>query len=106
MRNLGFYLHLRMHTMLATFLGYHLWEVDMHWQRLPGSLIAESRLIRLAGVAAAMLVWIAFAGWCWIQFAERLLELPGLGRAAMEWTSELLTPDSIARRAMIRSIRG
>ena len=69
---------------------------------------AETRLFRFAGAAAAVLVWMVFttAGWCWIQFAERLLELPGMAGAIKEWTHELLSPDSIARRQMIRTRRG
>ncbi len=80
----------------------------MHWQREQGRESAETRLYRFAGATAAVLARMVFAsaGWCWIQVAERLLELPGMSVAILEWTSELLSPDSIARRVMNRTLRG
>ena len=80
----------------------------MDWLRGTNGDFAEARLYRFAGAAAAMLVWVAFAsaGWWWLQFAERLLELPAVGGVILDWTNELMSPDSIARRAMNRTMRG
>ncbi len=68
----------------------------------------ETRLHRFIGAVAAVIVWMCFAsvGWCWVQFIERLIELPGVAGAILEWSNELLSPDSIARRAMTRTMRG
>lgn len=80
----------------------------MHWQTDSNGDFAETRLYRFAGATAAVCVWMIFAsaGWSWLQIVERLLELPGMGGAIQEWTGELLSPDSIARRAFIRTMRG
>ena len=80
----------------------------MHRQQGRNGGLVETRLIRFAGAAAAVFAWMVFAsaGWCWIQFADRLLELPGMAGAIQEWTHELMSPDSIARRQMIRTMRG
>ncbi len=80
----------------------------MHWRRRMDTASGETRLYRFAGAAAAVLAWaaLASAGWCWIQFAERLMELPAYGAAVLEWSNELLTPDSVARRMLVRTTRG
>lgn len=80
----------------------------MHWRTGSGGDFAETRLYRFAGTVVAVIVWMVFAtaGWCWVQFVERLIELPGVASAVLEWSNELLSPDSIARRAMNRINRG
>ena len=80
----------------------------MHWQRRLGGEFGETRLYRFAGATAAVVAWavLAGAGWSWIQLVERLLELPALGGAVLEWSNELLTPDGIARRMLLRTMRG
>ena len=77
-----------------------------HWE--PNGDFAETRLYRFAGAAAAVFVWMVFAsaGWSWFQLGQRLLDFPGLAAAILEWTTEIFSPDSIARRAMYRTIRG
>lgn len=66
---------------------------------------ARARLAVVAAAIAAGLV-IAMAGWSWIQFAERVLELPGLRIAFHEWATELMSPDGLMRRAIRRTTRG
>ena len=66
---------------------------------------ARTRLAVLAAALAACVV-VAIAGLSWVQFAERMLELPGLRFAFDEWATELMNPDSVMRRAIKRTTRG
>ena len=80
----------------------------MTLQAGPVSTARKVALRRLVVVAAATAAWIviAVAGWKWIQFADRVLELPGLRVAVHDWAVELFSPDGVMRRAVKRTTRG
>ncbi len=108
MRILGFYLRLRMHTMLADEWGTGPLETIMTVQSTPAATARQAADAGLAVLAAATVAWvlIAIAGWNWVNLAERLLEFPGLRTPVQEWAYELMSPDGLMRRAIRRTTRG
>ena len=80
----------------------------MTLQSRPDSNARHAALVRLAVLSGAIAAWvvIAIAGWNWIQFADRVLDLPGLRVSLNDWATEFLNPDGVMRRAIRRTTRG
>lgn len=81
-------------------------ESNMPCNTRPTALSEAPKPRRFAVVAIVTIASVAVAGWSWIQFAERLMDVPGLLSAALNGMTEFASPDGIARRVMYRSIRG
>ena len=77
----------------------------MAWQTEIANRFADTGFWRFTAAAAIALIGIALAGWCWLQFADRLLELVALDGANRALANELLSPDALMRRVMLRTMR-